>query len=74
MYYHASQTKGIEVLEPRISNHGVPLIYFSKKAGERSGLPQQRRREILQGNWLRIFREVDEVGPIRLHEGRNSED
>lgn len=31
MYYHASQTKGIEVLEPRISNHGVPLIYFSKK-------------------------------------------
>ncbi len=31
MYYHASQTKGVKVLEPRISNHGVPLIYFSKK-------------------------------------------
>ena len=31
MYYHASQIKGITCLEPRISNHGVPLIYFSKK-------------------------------------------
>lgn len=31
MYYHASQTPGIAKLEPRISNHGVPLIYFSKK-------------------------------------------
>lgn len=31
MYYHASQTAGIKVLEPRISNHRVPLIYFSKK-------------------------------------------
>lgn len=31
MYYHASPTGGIEKLEPRISNHGVPLIYFSKK-------------------------------------------
>ena len=31
MYYHASSTCGIKILEPRISNHGVPLIYFSKK-------------------------------------------
>ena len=31
MYYHASQTEGIKVLEPRISEHGKPLIYFSKK-------------------------------------------
>ena len=31
MYYHASPTAGITVLEPRISNHGVPLIYFSTK-------------------------------------------
>ena len=31
MYYHASSTKDIKVLEPRISNHGEPLIYFSKK-------------------------------------------
>ena len=31
MYYHASPINGIEVLEPHISNHGVPLIYFSKK-------------------------------------------
>lgn len=31
MYYHASRIKGITCLEPRISNHGVPLIYFSKK-------------------------------------------
>ncbi|MBQ4382656.1 MAG: hypothetical protein II794_07975 [Oscillospiraceae bacterium] len=31
MFYHASPVGGIEVLEPRVSNHGVPLIYFSKK-------------------------------------------
>lgn len=31
MYYHASQTKNIKVLEPRISNHNKPLIYFSNK-------------------------------------------
>lgn len=31
MYYHASQTKGITVLEPRISNHGIPLVYLSTK-------------------------------------------
>jgi len=31
MFFHASQTAGIKVLEPRISNHGIPLIYFSKK-------------------------------------------
>ena len=31
MYYHASQTPGIERLEPRISNHGIPQIYFSEK-------------------------------------------
>ena len=31
MYYHASSIKGIEVLEPRVSNHDIPLIYFSTK-------------------------------------------
>ena len=31
MYYHASPAEGIRQLEPRISNHGIPLIYFSKK-------------------------------------------
>lgn len=31
MYYHASQTGDIKVLEPRISNHNIPLIYFSTK-------------------------------------------
>ena len=31
MYYHASAVGTIKQLEPRISNHGVPLIYFSKK-------------------------------------------
>ena len=31
MYYHASQVKGIQVLEPRISNHNIPLVYFSTK-------------------------------------------
>ena len=31
MYYHASQIKGITKPEPWVSNHGIPLIYFSKK-------------------------------------------
>lgn len=31
MYYHASPIRGITRLEPRVSNHGIPLIYFSKK-------------------------------------------
>ena len=31
MYYHASPIKGITSLEPHVSNHGVPLVYFSTK-------------------------------------------
>ena len=31
MYYHASPTADIRVLEPRRSNHDIPLVYFSKK-------------------------------------------
>ena len=31
MLYHASQTPGIKILEPRISNHGKPLVYLSQK-------------------------------------------
>ena len=31
MYYHASPIGNIKQLEPRVSNHGIPLIYFSKK-------------------------------------------
>lgn len=31
MYYHASQTPNISVLEPRSSNHGIPLVYLSEK-------------------------------------------
>ena len=31
MFYHASPVAGIKVLEPRISNDGIPLIYFSSK-------------------------------------------
>ncbi len=30
-WYHASPTKDLTTLEPRISNHGVPLVYLSKK-------------------------------------------
>lgn len=31
MYFHASQIGGIKILEPKISNHNIPLIYFSTK-------------------------------------------
>ncbi len=31
MFYHASGVGNIKVLKPRISNHGVPLVYFSTK-------------------------------------------
>lgn len=31
IYYHASQVGVIFILEPRVSNHNIPLIYLSKK-------------------------------------------
>ena len=31
MFYHASPIANIEILEPRISDHDVPLVYFSAK-------------------------------------------
>ena len=31
MFYHVSKTADIKVLEPRISNHNLPLVYFSTK-------------------------------------------
>ncbi|MDE6762141.1 MAG: hypothetical protein K2N26_01145 [Oscillospiraceae bacterium] len=31
MLYHASQTPNIKILEPRVSNHGKPLVYLSQK-------------------------------------------
>ena len=31
MYYHASKIPDIKILEPHISNHGRPLVYFSTK-------------------------------------------
>ena len=30
-WYHASPIKDLTTLDPRISNHGVPLVYLSKK-------------------------------------------
>ena len=31
MFYHASQVGGITQLEPRVSDHHIPLVYFSTK-------------------------------------------
>lgn len=31
LLYHASPTAGITLLEPHISNHGIPQVYFSRK-------------------------------------------
>ena len=31
MFYHASPIEGITQLEPRVSDHHIPLIYFSTK-------------------------------------------
>ena len=31
MFYHASKTADIKVLEPRVSNHNLPFVYFSTK-------------------------------------------
>lgn len=31
LLYHASPTAGIRTLEPRVSNHGLPRVYFSRK-------------------------------------------
>lgn len=30
-FFHASSKTDLTVLEPRISNHGIPLVYFSEK-------------------------------------------
>lgn len=34
MLYHASPTGGLTILTPHVSNHGHPLVYFSKKPGK----------------------------------------
>lgn len=31
LFYHASPVDGIEILEPNVSNHNEPLLYFSDK-------------------------------------------
>lgn len=31
MYYHASQTPDISILQPHLSEHGRPLVYFSDR-------------------------------------------
>ena len=31
LYYHASSVPGIKQLEPAVSEHGVPLVYLSRK-------------------------------------------
>ena len=31
MYFHTLQTENIKNLKPKISNHNIPLIYFSDK-------------------------------------------
>lgn len=31
LLYHASPVPGLRTLEPRISNHGIPQVYFSRK-------------------------------------------
>ena len=31
MLYHASPIGGLTELRPHISNHGIPLLYFSQK-------------------------------------------
>ena len=43
MYYHASPFGGITQLKPRVSNHGIPLVYFSKKKRKCIGVLEQRR-------------------------------
>ncbi|MBR3310640.1 MAG: hypothetical protein IKG15_02325 [Solobacterium sp.] len=30
-FFHASSKTDLQILEPRISNHGIPLVYFSEK-------------------------------------------
>lgn len=42
MYFHASQTEKIKILEPRISNHNIPFIYFQIK--EKMFLCNEKRK------------------------------
>ena len=54
MFYHASPTGGITRLEPRISNHGIPLVYFSRK---RENVLVYRKRSIKHTSKKRAPRE-----------------
>ena len=49
MYYHASPFGGITQLKPHVSNHGIPLVYFSKK---RENVLVYLSNAVLQGDRL----------------------
>ena len=70
MYYHASPVGGIRQLEPRISNHGVPLIYFSRKR-ENVLVYLSNAIEKYCRDRLRSPGAVAEMGPLRLRQGRH---
>ena len=53
MLYHASTVAGLTVLQPHISNHGVPMLYFSQK------------REKVFMIYFRLFPGVSLIAPTR---------
>ncbi len=53
MFYHASPLGNIFRLEPRISNHGIPLIYFSRK---RENVLVYLSNEIKEGKYIDTIR------------------
>ena len=61
MYYHASSIGGITRLEPHISNHGLPLIYFSTKRENVLVYLSNSWRSIIRMRWQAHIREFLDI-------------
>ena len=64
-FFHASQIKGIQVLEPRISNHNLPLIYFSGQERKCIGisLAMQSKKRVKREKFS-VYGNLAQVGMV----------
>ena len=81
MFYHASQVKNIKELEPRISNHGIPLIYFSRKRENvlvyLSNAVEKYCKETgfeYNGSWSKCLKKRDWIAKTVSEEYENAKD
>ena len=62
LLYHASPVPGLHTLEPRVSNHGIPQVYFSRKRENVLVYPVQRHREVRKGDKFPLHRPLAKMG------------